>query len=65
MELSANKFGIYIIAIGQYKLKDNIVELLILVQNWMQIEGFFSNAYICEGVSLETEVPPQVKMYSC
>ena len=59
MDLSANKFGWHLIAIGEYKLKDNIVELLILVHNWMQLWGFFSNAHICEGLSLETEVPPQ------
>ena len=60
MELFANNFGRNIIAVSQCKLKYNIVELLILVQNWRQIVGLFSNKYICEGVYLEMEVPPQV-----
>ena len=60
MELFDNKFVRHLIGIGQCKLKDNIFELLILIQNWSQLGGFFSNSHICEGVSLETEVPPQV-----
>ena len=61
MELSDNKFGKHLIAIGQYKIKYNIVELLVLVQNWSQIGGFFSNINICEGLSLDMEVSPQVE----
>ena len=60
MELPANKFGRHLISIGQCKHKDKSIELLILVQNWGQIRSFFSNAHICEGVSLEMELPPQV-----
>ena len=61
MELFTNKFGINLIVISQCKLKYNIVELLILVYNWRQFVGLFSNTHICEGVSLDTEVPPQVE----
>ena len=61
MELSANKFGRHIIVIVQFKLKDSIVEILILVQNWRQLGGFFSNSHICGVEYLETEVPPQVE----
>ena len=61
MELYANRFCRHIIAIGGYKLKDNIVEILILVQNWRQLGDLFSNTDICEGVSLETKVPSQIE----
>ena len=60
MELFDNKFVRHLIGVGQCKLKDKIAELLILVRNWSQLGGFFSNSHICEGLSLETEVPPQV-----
>ena len=60
MNLSANKFGRHNITIVQYKLKGNKVELLVLIQNCRQLRGFFYNTNICEGVSLDTKVPPQV-----
>ena len=48
MELSANNVGIQIVKIGQCKLKDNIVELLILVQNWRQLGFFLIHIYVKE-----------------
>ena len=60
MYLFDNKFGRNPIEVSQCKLKDNIFELLILVQNWRKPRGFFSNTHICEWVSLDVEVTPQV-----